>query len=84
MLMLVEICVPLFAAIIIITQILIPVWQNRAMFPIFRKERKLKAALTELEQASVEQQLSDQLETTAEAMLAEMQRRKASKEKQVK
>ena len=84
MLMLVEICVPLFAAIIIITQILIPVWQNRAMFPIFRKERKLKAALIDLDQANVEQQLTERLEDTAEAMLAEMQRRKEAKEKQVK
>ena len=62
MLMLVEVSIPLIAIIIIVTQILIPVWRDRPVFPWFRTERKLKSAMVELEQQHVEQQLAEQVQ----------------------
>ena len=81
MLILIDLGIPLILGIIVITQILIPTWQNRPMFPVFRKERKLKAAITELEQCKVEDQLSIELESSTQKLLSEIRRRK---EEQVK
>lgn len=42
----------------IATQVLVPAYNNRQLFPLFRRESKLKTKLVELEQEGFEQQLS--------------------------
>jgi hypothetical protein len=45
-----------------ITQIIIPIWNNTLMFPWFRKQGKLEAEETRLNQKDVEDSLEAKLE----------------------
>lgn len=46
------------ALLIIVTQVLVPLYKNRPLFPLFRKETKIKNQIVELEQSLHESDLS--------------------------
>lgn len=56
-----EIIAVVLAAAAIITQILVPLWQNRPTFPIFRRGRKLEKQIADLNEESLEQQLEREI-----------------------
>lgn len=56
---LVETVVALGLLWLLSTQILIPLWQNKPLFTLFRKERRLHAELREINQQKAEQDLAD-------------------------
>lgn len=58
----------LLVALFIITQILVPTFNNRPMVPMFRRERVLKNKLTELKQKEFEQQLEAVVERQEHAL----------------
>ena len=43
--------------IIVVTQIIVPAWHKRALFPLFRKQGELEKALAEYKQRKVEREL---------------------------
>ena len=49
----------LIALIIVffITQVLVPAWRSRPLFPVFRRQRKLLGQLTEAQEAKDAQQI---------------------------
>ena len=53
-----------FAAVLIlmfVTQIVMPVWKGRPMFPFFRNQRKLEKSLADANQAEYEADLAEKV-----------------------
>lgn len=48
---------------VLVTQVIVPVMRNRAMFPAFRKQGKLETELAELNQRKVEAELEKKIQT---------------------
>lgn len=67
-----------FAAfgVFVLTQVVIPLWRSRALFPFFnKKERKLQAKLHELEEQLREQKLLSEVEKKEEKVQEEWVKR---------
>lgn len=47
----------------VVTQVIIPLYNNTALFPIFRKQRKLEEEIVNLRQLKLEKELRRQVET---------------------
>lgn len=58
----VELALLFTAAWFILTQVLLPAMRGKNLFPLFRKEQKLKTVLVSQEQEFVEQQLEQAIE----------------------
>lgn len=56
-----EIAIVVMGVILFLTQITIPLYRGRPMFPMFRKEAKLLHELEELQQEVVERALERQI-----------------------
>ena len=54
----------------IITQVIIPAFCGKKLFPFFRKESVLRSKLVELEQVEVEQELATEVQDRARELLA--------------
>jgi hypothetical protein len=59
---LLEVVMAILAIAFFITQIIIPIWHNTLMFPWFRRQGKLEAEETRLNQKDVEDSLEHKLE----------------------
>jgi len=60
----VAICVVFVA--FLVTQVFIPLEKGRALFPILRKERKLRADLVQVNQAVAEKEIEKEITKTKE------------------
>ena len=50
------------------TQVVIPAWRNKPLFPIFRRTAKLQQTLNELDERESELNLSEQVRARAERL----------------
>jgi len=56
-----ELAITLMLLVLMVTQIAIPVWKGRKLFPMFRKQGKLEMEAIALEQKAVEIALQKKL-----------------------
>jgi len=54
-----EIILILSLAVFILSQVIIPAFQGKALFPLFRKQGRLEMEAAELKQAAVEKELEN-------------------------
>lgn len=54
----------ILVAIVVITQLIIPVWRGQMLLPWFRKQRKLEEQLAEATQQKVERDISKAIRKT--------------------
>lgn len=59
-----RIVLPIILGYIFITQLLLPTIHNRKLFPMFRREGKLKSEIVELNQEIVEKELDEYIDET--------------------
>jgi len=57
-----ELIAALILLLTFVTQVLIPAWQGRALFPIFRRQARLERTLARLRQQELEADLEDEIE----------------------
>jgi len=61
-----RIVLPVICSYIFITQLLLPVINNRKLFPMFRREGKLKSKLVDINQEIAEKDLVEKINETIE------------------
>lgn len=61
LLFLLEIAMFVAFAIVLVTQLIVPAIKETAFFPYFRKERKLKSEIVNVEQTLEEQRLASEI-----------------------
>lgn len=59
----IELFVVVMLLVFIWTQLIMPIMQNRALFPMFRKSHKLNNELIEVEQSAFEQSLAAEVKS---------------------
>lgn len=62
MLRIVELILSVIVLIVLVTQVLIPAFANRKIFPLFRKAGELEKELAEIKQEQYEEILAEALE----------------------
>ena len=62
MIRIVELILVVLALVVLITQVLIPAYANRKMFPMFRESGEVEKELAEVKQEQYEEILKEELE----------------------
>ena len=74
MIRLVELILVVLALVVLITQVLIPAFANRKLFPMFREAGNIEKELAEVKQEQYEEILRDELEAEKEKLQKVKQR----------
>ena len=74
MIVIIELILSIVVALLLVTQVLIPAFANRKLFPMFREAGNIEKELAEVKQEQYEEILRDELEAEKEKLQKVKQR----------
>ena len=74
MIVIIELILSIVVALLLVTQVIIPAFANRKLFPMFREAGNIEKELAEVKQEQYEEILRDELEAEKEKLQKVKQR----------
>ena len=74
MIVIIELILSIVVALLLVTQVIIPAFANRKLFPMFREAANIEKELAEVKQEQYEEILRDELEAEKEKLQKVKQR----------